>query len=82
MRDAGLRDIIRKVICAAVVRQKDAEHDAGLDNECERHLEPGGDEGDWKPRPVDRGTAEAAGRSRRRALCPGAPESRRETTRR
>ena len=31
MRDAGLRDIIRQAICKAVVRQKDAEHDAALD---------------------------------------------------
>src|SRR6056297_2734911 len=61
MRDAGLRDIIRKVICNAVVRQKDAEHDAVLDEDWERHVEAGGDEDDWEPSRFDRNAAEAAG---------------------
>ena len=61
MRDAGLRDIIRQAICKAVVRQKDAEHDAALDEEWERHEEAGGDEEDWEPTPFDSDAAEAAG---------------------
>lgn len=61
MRDASLRDIIRKAICKAVVRQKDAEHDAALDEDWERHVEAGGDEDDWELRRFDRDAAEAAG---------------------
>lgn len=61
MRDASLRDIIRQAICKAVVRQKDAEHDAVLDEDWERHVEAGGDEDDWEPTSFDREAAEAAG---------------------
>ncbi|RFP88246.1 hypothetical protein DZK27_09135 [Rhodobacteraceae bacterium 63075] len=61
MRDAGLRDIIRKAISKAVVRQKDAEHDAALDEAWERHEEAGGDEDDWEPTQFDRDAAEADG---------------------
>lgn len=61
MRDAGLRDIISKAICKAVVRQKHAEHEAALDEDWERHVEDGGDEDDWEPRRFDREAAEAAG---------------------
>lgn len=61
MRDAGLRDIIRRSISEAVVCQKDAEHDAALDAAWERHEEAGGDEDDWEPKRFDRDAAEAAG---------------------
>jgi hypothetical protein len=61
MRDAGLWDIIRQAICEAVIRQKDAEHEAALDDDWERHVEDGGDEEDWDPDPFDRDAAEAAG---------------------
>lgn len=61
MRDAGLRDIIRQAICKAVVRQKDAEHDAELDEAWEQHVAAGGDEDDWEPTRFDRDAAEAAG---------------------
>src|SRR6056297_2140413 len=44
MRDAGLRNIMRQAICNAVVRQKDAEHDAMLDAAWDRHVEAGGGE--------------------------------------
>lgn len=61
MRDAGLRDIIRRSISKAVVRLKDAVHDAALDAAWERHVEAGGDEDDWEPAPFDRDAAEATG---------------------
>ncbi|MGI3212213.1 hypothetical protein ACROSR_13985 [Roseovarius tibetensis] len=61
MRDAGLRDIIRRSVSKAVVRRKEAEHEAELDEEWERHVAAGGDEDDWKPRRFDRDAAEAAG---------------------
>lgn len=61
MRDAGLRDIIRQAICKAVVRQKDAEHDAALDAAWERHVAAGGDEDDWEPTSFDRDAANTAG---------------------
>lgn len=57
MRDAGLRDIIRTMICKAVVRHKDAEHDAELDAAWHRHVEAGGDEEDWEPERLDRDAA-------------------------
>ncbi len=61
MRDASLRDIIRQAICKAVVRQKDAEHEAALEEDWERHVEAGGDEADWVPTRFDRDAAEEAG---------------------
>lgn len=61
MRDASLRDIIRQAIFKAVVRQKDAEHQAALEADWERHVEAGGDEADWVPTRSDRDAAETAG---------------------
>ena len=61
MRDAGLRDKIRQAICKAVIRQKDAEHDADLDEAWDRHVAAGGDEDDWEPTRFNREAAEAVG---------------------
>lgn len=44
-----------------MVRQKDAEHDAVLDEAWERHEEAGGDEDDWEPTPFDSDAAKEAG---------------------
>lgn len=61
MRDASLRDLVRKSICSAVVAHKEDRHEAELDEAFERFIQEGGDEGDWQNKPFERAPAEAAG---------------------
>ena len=71
MRDAGLRGVIRKAITRALVDQRNAEHDAVLDEDFEKHVEEGGDEDNWQTRAFDRGAAMYEGEAlANRAMSP------------
>lgn len=64
MRDAGLRQVMRKAIREAVVDEREYLHEEALDEAWVRHQEAGGTEEDWKeplPSSFDREAAEIAG---------------------
>ena len=75
MRDAGLRDLVRRSICTAVTRQKEAEYDAALDAAWDRHVDAGGDEEDWSPDDFDRDAAWSAGNSLAARVLSSDPEA-------
>ncbi|MGJ8561887.1 MAG: hypothetical protein ACSHX3_16860 [Litorimonas sp.] len=62
MRDAGLRQHIRKIIKSAVVERQKQLHEVELDAAWEAHLAAGGVEANWEtPYRFDRAVAEAVG---------------------
>jgi len=62
MRDAGLREAMRKKIQKAVASKLYTDHEVAMEDAWERHFEAGGTEDDWEePDKFDRDAAKEAG---------------------